>query len=360
MFTRRYILPIAVVLGLVLFGALGCASTPTLAPTATSTATATPTMTPTPASAPTPTPTATSMPSATSVPTNTPTPIPTATPNPTATPTPTATPVPMFPLTLTGSDGKAVVLQAEPERIIAFDAASVETLFAMGAGEKIVGTHSFVFYPPEAASIPKVGDAFNLDLEKIAELQPDFFYTFFKIENPQLSTLGVPTLWRESPGTLDEIPDRMRMWGRILGEPGKGESLARAMEMEYANLKGRLAGVQEGPRIFYDTFDLWTPGPDTFQGDFLRFLKAQNIASDISGWAQLSAEVLVERDPEVILLTPFGDPKTYTDNPAFSEVSAVKNGRIYNINADYIDIPGPRIVQGLEEVGRLLYPELFK
>jgi len=292
-----------VVLGLVLFGVLGCASTPT--------------------------------------------------------PTPTVTPVPSFPLTLTDSDGKDLVLEAAPERIIAFDAASVETLFALGAGDRIVGTHSFVFYPPEIADIPKVGDAFSLDAEKVAELQPDFFYTFFKIDNPQLDALNIPILWMDSPTRLDEIPDRMRMWGEIIGKPEEGESLARTTEMAYADLRDKLAGVQEGPRIFYDTSDFWTPGPDTFQGDFFSFLKAQNIASGVSGWAQLSAEVLVEKDPEVILISPYGDPKTYTDNPAFSGISAVKNGRIYTINADYTDIPGPRIVQGLEEIGKLLYPELF-
>ena len=252
-----------------------------------------------------------------------------------------------------------MVLETAPQRIIAFDAAAVEILYAIGAGDKIVGTHSFVLYPPEVSNVVKVGDAFNLDVEKVADLEPDLFYTFFDMNNPQLEALGIPILYLESPATLNEIPDRMRMWGKIADETEKAESLARMTEMSYADLKGRLAGVQQGPRVFYDTFDFWTPGPDTFQGDFFATLKAENIAYDISGWAQLSAEILVERDPEVIFLTPFGDPTTYTDNPAFADVSAVKNGRIYNINSDFTDIDGPRIVQGLAELGKLLYPDLF-
>ena len=233
-------------------------------------------------------------------------------------------------------------------------------MFAIGAGDLIVGTHNYVSYPPETAKIVKVGDSFNLNIEKIAALNADFFYTFFKISNPQLDALGIPVLYLESPATVEAIPDRMRLWGKIADKKDAAEILARTTEMGFANTKGKLGGIQKGPRVLYDAGAFWAPGPNTFQGDLLRFLKAQNIAHDISGWAPLNAEVIIERDPEVIILTPWGNAEDYTKNPAFASVSAVKTNRIYAINSDYTDIPGPRITKGLEELGKLLYPELFK
>lgn len=287
-------------------------------------------------------------------------PTPTATATPTVTPTPTPTPVPLFPLTIEGSNGEPVVLQAPPQRIVALDSPAVEVLYAIGAGDRLVGTHEYVFYPPEVADVPKVGDAFNLNVERVAELEPDLIYTVFDLQNPQLEALGIPVLYLASPTTLAEIPERMRMWGRITGQVEAAEELASATEASFLELLGKLASVEQGPRVFHDLGEFWTTGPDTFQGDMYRFLKAQNIAHDVSGWAQISVEVLVERDPEVVIAS-FG-AEAYEDNPALANVSAVKNGRVHSLDVSQttlISVEGPRIVQGLEVLAKLLYPELF-
>jgi iron complex transport system substrate-binding protein len=267
------------------------------------------------------------------------------------------TPTPAPPPIITDSNGNPVTFLKAPQRIVALDSAAVEILYAIGAGDRVVGTHDFASYPPEVSDIPKVGDSFNLNVEKVAELEPDLFYTIFDIQNPQLEALGIPILYLTSTTVLEEIPERVRLWGRITGEVEAAESLARAMETSFAELEGRLASVEQGPRVFHDAGEFWTTGPDTFQGDIYRFLKAENIAYDVAGWAQLSTEVLVERDPEVVI-APFGTGP-YQDNPALAGVSAVKNGRVHSMDASLIYVEGPRIVQGLEELARLLYPGLF-
>jgi iron complex transport system substrate-binding protein len=139
----------------------------------------------------------------------------------------------------------------------------------------------------------------------------------------------------------------------------QAEELAAQMSGRVQSLRARLAQVEEGPRVFHDIGDLWTPGPDTFQGELYRLLKAQNIAQDVQGWAQLSAETLVDRDPQVIITTVKGGPQAIRENPAFQRTSAVKDGRVYSIDADLVDIAGPRIVQGLEALAKFLYPQLF-
>ncbi len=301
----------------------------------------------------------------TPTPTPTPSPTPTSTPTPTATPrpspTPTATPTPQarFPLTITDSLGRQVSIDRPPQRIIAFDSAAVETLYALGAGNLVVGTHTFVDYPPQVASVPRVGDAFNVNLERVAELQPDLFYTFFQSSIPELEALGIKVLYLESPQTLEETFQRIEMWGNIVGRVAEAQELVKGMRDRLGQLQQRLSQVQQGPRVFHDVGDRWTPGPNTFQGQLYTILKAQNIASDVQGWAQLSAEVVVERDPQVIIAAYPGGPEAVQGNPAFSETSAVREGRVHTIDPDLVDIPGPRIVQGLEELARLLYPELF-
>lgn len=251
--------------------------------------------------------------------------------------------------------GKTVVIERPPQRIIAFDAAAVETLFSLTRGSRIVGTHSFVHYPPEVASITRVGDAFNLNLEKVVALKPDLFYTFFDGPLADLEKLGVKVLYMKTPETMDEVYERIRMWGRITEEAELADRIVATMRLRVDALKQRLASVGAGPRVFHDVGDLWTPGPNTFQGQLYAMLKAQNIASDVQGWGQLSAETIVKRDPQVVVEAYPGGLQAFRGQAAFQSVTAVREGRVYEINADLVDLTGPRIVDGLELLESLLY-----
>ena len=96
-------------------------------------------------------------------------------------------------------------------------------------------------------------------------------------------------------------------------------------------------------------------GENTFIGDVYNFLKAENIARDVDGWHQLSAEVIIERDPDVIVTTDVGGVDFFRTHSAFKELSAVKNNRIYFVEGDILSNPGPRIVEAVRELEGLLY-----
>ena len=117
-----------------------------------------------------------------------------------------------------------------------------------------------------------------------------------------------------------------------------------------------MSGTDEGPSVFQDVGGLWTPGPDTLIGQVFEVLKMRNIAHDISGYAQLSPEIIVERDPDVIISSSADD---MGGNPAFAGVTGVKNGRIFTPSSDALSIAGPRFVEGIEELARWVYPDLF-
>ena len=327
-----------------------------------STATAVPD-TPTPA----PTPTNTPAPPTT---TPTPPPEPTGTPQPTATatvpPEPTATPTPEpttaaagnFPVTVQSSDGREIVFERPPERIIAFDSAVVEILFAIGERDRVAGTHDFVSYPPETESIERVGDAFNMNIEAVVALEPDLVYVFFDRFVEDLERAGLKVLYVETLAQdFTKVADNVRLWGQIIGNPDAAEAVARDFEVRVEAIRAAMEQVEAGPTIFQDVGGFWTPGAGTLVQEVFDLLKLENIAAEIEGYAQLSPEVIVEKDPAVIIS---GSPESFSDDPAFENVRAVKDGAIYSLGSDALSIAGPRFVEGIEEIFRLVYPDLFE
>ena len=283
--------------------------------------------------------------------TETPTPVP---------PTPAPTPAPaLFPYTITDSNGNNVTFEEPPERIAAFDSAVVETLFAIGEGHRVVGTHDFLSYPPEAADIPRLGDAFNVNLEATVALEPDLVFIFSDGHLADLKRAGLKVLYLKTLGDdFTRVADIIRMWGRIAGNPSAAEVVAADFEARVRKIEETMATVDSsGPTVFQDEGDLWTPGPDTLVGQVFDLLQLRNIAHDISGYAQLSPEVIVERNPQLIIAS-YEDK--ISGNPAFQDVDAVKNGRVLVPQADVLNIAGPRFIDGVEALAKFAYPGLFR
>ena len=316
---------------------------------------------------------------------STPTPQPTAASalQPTATSTPQLTPTPVpsqYPLEIIGTDDQSVILEEAPQRIVAIDSATVEILFAIGEGQRIVGTHDFVSYPPEAEEIEKVGEAFSLDFEKIASLDPDLILIFFSGPLEDLRRLGAPVIFLDSPRTLYGVADRIRLWGEIVDARESAETVAQEFEEAVAAVATVLEGVvattpvmildrsvstdvtgpRSPPRVFHDLAPgLWTAGADSLEAEIYETLKAYNIFEDVSGYAQASAEEVVARNPEVIISAYEDGPESFRSDPAFQRIPAVKNDQLFAIDGALISVAGPRLVEGLQALARILYPDLF-
>ena len=300
-------------------------------------------------------------PTATVVPTAAPptaTAIPTAAP-PTATAIPTAAPTPtpaLFPFTVTGTNGREVVFDVPPERIVAIDSAVVEILFAIGEGQRVAATHDFVSYPPEVEDIPRIGDGFNLNTEAILALDPDLVFVFSEGSVADLERVGLRVLYLQSLNDdLRQVPENIRLWGSIVGSPASADVVASDFEDRVARIEDAMAQLGDGPSVFQDVGGLWTPGPDTLIGSVFDLLKLRNIAHDISGYAQINPEVVVERRPEIILAS---DADAIESNPAFADVPAVKDGRIF-VPPGLFSVAGPRYIDGVEALAKWVYPEVF-
>ena len=304
------------------------------------------------------------LPAATAVPTVAPTPIPSARAGesrPSA-PTPAApTPIPaVFPVTVQNGNGDDVAFDGPPERIVAFDGSVVDILFSIGEGHRIVATHQYVDYPPDkVASIPRVGDAFNMDIEAVVALEPDLVFVFYDAFTQDLERVGLKTLVIPSlSDDFEKIADNIRMWGAIVGNPDAAERAATDFEARVASVRETMAPYGAGPvALQVSSGGYWTPGRGTMIHEVFDLLKLENASYEIEGYAQLSPEQIVDKDPAIIIT---GDPQHFYDDPAFANVNAVLNGNVLTPPSDALSIQSPRFMDGVEEMAALVYPGIFK
>lgn len=273
-------------------------------------------------------------------------------------PVPTIHVPPAFPFLVKDSNGNEVFFDKPPERIVAFDSAVVEILFAIGEGHRIVATHDFVSYPPETIDIPRVGGAFNLDIETTVSLEPDLVLVFFDQFLDDLDRTGLKVLYMKTlTDDFTQVANRVRLLGGIVGNPSTAEVLALDFEARVDAIKATMAPYATGPKVFQDEGDLWTPGQGTLIQQVFDLLKLENIAADVMGYGQLSPEVIVDRDPAIIIAS-YGD--NISDMPVFADILAVREKTIYVPSSDSLSIAGPRFVSGIEELAAWVYPDLFK
>jgi iron complex transport system substrate-binding protein len=277
------------------------------------------------------------------------------------------TPAPAFPFRLVGADGTAVTLTRAPERIVSLSPGMTETLFAIGAGGRVVGVDRFSDYPEAARALPRI-EYTRPSVEAVVGLRPDLVLLAGRQKDAvaAMQAAGLPVVLLEEPATVQGVLERVRLIGRVTGQAAEAESLAAAMEARIRAVTEKLTGVERGPRVYHEiSTQLHTVTPASFVGDLYTLLKARNIAEGAAGaFPQLSQEVIVQRDPEVIVLAD-GPGLTLDEvraRPGWGGISAMRTGRVHLLTEDQTSIvsrPGPRVVDALEFLAKLLYPERF-
>ena len=275
------------------------------------------------------------------------------------------------PGTYTDDMGRAVAIDQIPQRLVSFGPSITEILFALGLEEKVVGVSDYCDYPEAAKLRPKVGNAFNPSLEKIVELEPDLVLTVKQEQlNRELENLGV-TFMVLDPEDIDGIFKNIELVGEITGTEKRAEELIKDMQDSISQI---IALMEDAPkvRVFFivDATDLtlpWTAGTGSFIDALITMAGGENIAAKGQGaWVQFSLEQIVSSDPEVIIIQtmtggiPTVSKEELEAHPAWGEMTAVKQGNICFINIDVVRRPGPRIVQGLEAMAKIVHPELFE
>ena len=277
-----------------------------------------------------------------------------------------------FPLTITDDAGVATTFAAPPRRIISLNPGLTEITFALGHGDQLVAVDSYSDYPREARNIePRLVTYPSPSVETIVNLRPDVVLSLADRDEDLalIRRQGIPVL-KLFPKDFDEAVSTVQVLGRLYGSPDAGDAVATDM---LARRDAVVAAVADAPRPrVYEELDASEPdkpfvaGPNGFYGQLIDLAGGANVFGDLPGdVGQVGAESIVQRDPEIIVLTdadlPFNPqtPELVKARPGWSAITAVQNDAIYAVPAELYSSPGPRLVDGLEQLARLLHPDRF-
>ena len=285
--------------------------------------------------------------------------------SPQATPTAAA-------LTFTDGLGRQVTLNRPAQRIVSLAPSNTEILFAIGAGKQVVGRDQLSDFPEEAKAVTDIGSTFDaLNTELIVAQKPDLVLAA-EINTPeqvkQLENLGLTVYYLKNPLTLEGMYDNLNVVAQMTGHTQETAKLVESLKARVAAVDEKIAPLSARMNVFYeldgtDPAKPYTAGKGTFITQLIDRAGGHNIAADIEGYPQLSLEQVVAADPAFIIL---GDarygitPESIVQRPGWESLSAVKDGHVVPFNDDLVSRPGPRLVDALEELAKLLRPELFQ
>jgi iron complex transport system substrate-binding protein len=282
-------------------------------------------------------------------------------PNPTAT-SPAA---PAFPLTVVDDDGVSVTLKSPPQRIVTWAPSNTEILFALGAGRRVVGDSGpFDDYPPAAKAITHVGGPGGTapDVEKVVSLHPDLVLNAFlggEDWQNKLRALGIPVFSIHAE-TFDDALHDIRTVGRLTGEAGAADVLASRMEAKAGQVRSKVSAEPKVTCFLEEGYPgIYTVGPGSIEFDLLERAGCDPVTAGAKDpYPTWSAEKLVQEDPAVYLVTSESgvSPRAVGNRPGFGGLAAVRDHAVYAISSDLLNRPGPRVVDGLVQLAKLLHP----
>jgi len=263
-----------------------------------------------------------------------------------------------------------VVIKKYPSRIVSLAPSNTEILFALGLGDKIVGVTDYCNYPPEALNKTKVGGYSTINIERVIALKPDLVVAAYgngkeTIEVLKRANITVVAL---NPKNIEGIKRDILLLGKITNTEENATKLIKWMDNIINNVKKKVKGkrkVSVAHILWHDP--IWVSGKNTFIDEVISIAGGYNVFN-FQGWKVISVEDLIEKNPEVILVSSgsgMGGKKDIVyewivNDERLKCVRAVKNGKVYVVDADIISRPSYRIAIAVETVAKLLHPEAFK
>jgi iron complex transport system substrate-binding protein len=274
---------------------------------------------------------------------------------------------------LTDGLGRKVELTGPAQKIISMAPSNTEILFAIGAGSQMVGRDSFSDFPEEAKQVEDVGGLTgSYNLEKITNLQPDLVL-LAGINSvdlvDSLEKLNLRVFYLQNPKDFEGLLKNIETVGLLTGRETEAASLVKTMDGKIKSIQTKMTEVKTPLKVYYeldgtDPTRPWTTGPGTYMDLMIQTVGGENVGKNLaSDWAQISQEEILVQNPDVILL---GDgvygvtPEMVKGRPGWSAITAVKNGRVEMFDDNLVSRPGPRMVDGLEMLARILHPEVMK
>ncbi len=290
---------------------------------------------------------------------------------PAAVPAPTATSNPT--ITLTDGLSRQVTLASTAKKIVSLAPSNTEILYAIGAGSLLVGRDDLSDYPQEALKLTSVGGSMGkYNLEEIAKLQPDLVLAS-DLNTPEqiksLEDLKITVFVLSNPTQFEGLYQNLETAGKLTGHTSEASKLSAELQAREKAVTDTLASVKDRPKVFYeldatDPAKPYTVGANTFINLLISQAGGANIGANLQGdYPQVSQEELLAQDPDIILLgdAAYGTtPDQVAARPGWSVIKAVKTNQVFAVDDNLVSRPGPRLLDGLETLARLIHPEAFK
>ena len=274
--------------------------------------------------------------------------------------------VDVYPLTIIDSYENEVIIEERPNRVISIAPSITEIIFALGLEDKLVGRTDFCNFPLEVESIESIGSLKSPNIEKIIELEPDLIIAsthFQKEVYDKLSELQIKVIVLDSKGSFEGVYDTIEKAGKVFNVTDKALELISTMKFTVEEVIEKVKNEPK-PTVYYvvgfGEYGDFTAGGGTFINDMLEMAGAINIASEVEGW-KYSLERLIEQDPHMLIVSKYYNTKDeIIVANGYSELTAIKEGRVFEIDNNLLDRQGPRIALGFEELAKIVHPNLFE
>ncbi|GAB3208161.1 ABC transporter substrate-binding protein [Marinactinospora endophytica] len=264
-----------------------------------------------------------------------------------------------FPVTVTDARGE-VTFDTAPERIVSLSPSTTEMLFEIGAGEQVVAADEYSNYPEEAPTTDLSG--FTPSVEAISGHEPDLVILARDAEDAaaQLEKIHIPVLVLPAAETLDDTYAQMRLLGEVTGHAQQADEAADEVQTRIEKVVSETEeAIGDVELSYYHELDtgMYSVTSDTFVGQVYSLFGLRNIADETEdtagGYPQLSAEFIVEQDPDLIFLSypgGQGNIDALAERPAFDQITAVQEGDVVELDADIASRWGPRVANFAEDV----------
>ena len=270
--------------------------------------------------------------------------------------------------TVTDMTGREIALNGDVTRVVALTAADCEILYAVGAGDALVGRGEYCDYPEAALSLPAVQSGAATNVEQIVALSPQVVFMDTMAQSVEqiaaLEAAGIQVVVSEATD-LEGVYESISVIGRVMNRESEAADVIAGMKQTFQKLSDKAAAFSDKPTVYFEISPLkaglWTAGKGTFMDEAASLLGAQNVFGDVTGWAGISEEQVIQRNPGYIVTTDryVGTGPTpeqeIAGRPGWEHLSAVKDGHILNLADDSLVRPGPRLADGVKQLYDFLY-----
>lgn len=257
-------------------------------------------------------------------------------------------------VTVTDMMGREVTLTEPATRIVALTASDCEILYALGAGDALVGRGEYCDYPPEVLDVPSVESGSETNIEQIIALEPQVVLmgtmaqTVEHVE--QLENAGIKVVVSEATD-IAGVYDSIRIIGALMGKDAEAETIVADMQATFDDITAN--SEDSGKTVYFEVspleWGLWTAGANTFMQELAEMCGLTNAFADVEGWSGISEEQVLERNPDYIVTITmyYGEGPTPVEEimgrAGWEGLTAVINGDVFNADSNEISRPGPRL-----------------